>query len=394
VPLDPRRHHLRRCAVLLLAALSMVAGGCDHPDNEPTPEQVAWREVSLPTPAGQAGRLALRDATTCGGRWYVVGAVVGADGGTRPAAWASGDGRTWTSMRLAAHSAYGEVAILYTAGCRDGMLATVGAQSGGAHGNPRVTQWRLRPDGTLDEVPAAFELFGGPNAVNVGRIAGGPAGWLIAGNRVGGAAVWVSGGPDAADFRLVERAPVLASDGQFATEATDAAAYRGNWVVVGGGQRPGQRGGDPMAWTSADGLSWRRMVVPATGGEQYRILQRVVATGDGLVAAGLDGDRFGAWRLAGSGWQAAGRFGSLATGSVQQIQGLASAGGRVWAAGCDGRQYALWSSSGGDAPWRPAQLPLALATGSADHVLTVTGAGRTVLLIADDGQRGRAWVAG
>jgi hypothetical protein len=395
-PAGRRRPQLRCRAAIVLAALGLavpVIAGCDDATSDQTPEKVAWQQVSVPAPAGGAGRLALRDATTCGGRWYVVGAVVGAGGGTWPAAWASGDGRTWSSMRLAAHSAYGEVAILYAAGCRDGVLAVIGAQNGGAHGNPRVTQWRLRPDGTLDEVPAAFELYGGPDAVNVGRIAGGPAGWLIAGNRVGGAAVWVAG-PGAAGFRLVNRAPELASDGQVATEAIDAAAYKGSWVVVGGGHRSGQRGGDPMAWTSGDGLSWQRMAVPATGGDQYRLLQRVVATGDGLVAAGLDGDRFGAWRLAGSGWRAAGRFGTLATGSVRQIQGLASAGGRVWVAGCDGREYALWSSSGGDGAWRPVRLPLALAAAGADHVLTLTGAGRTLLLIADDGQRGRAWVAG
>jgi hypothetical protein len=336
--------------------------------------------------------LAVRDATTCGGRWYVVGAVVNPAGATRPAAWASDDGRSWTSLRLNPRSTYGVVAILYAAGCRDGALAVIGAQNGGAHGNPRVTQWRLRPDGVLDEVPAGFELYGGPDAVDVGRIAGGPAGWLIAGNRVGGGAVWVAG-PEATGFRLVNRGTDLASDARLATEATDAAAYRAGWVVVGGGHRGGQRGGDPLAWTSADGLGWQRMTVPVTGGDEYRILQRVVATGDGAVAAGLDGDRFGAWRLAAGGWQTAGRFGTLATGSVQQIRGLASAGGRVWAAGCDGREYGVWSSSG-DAVWRPVQLPLALAADGADHVLTVTGAGRTLLLIADDGRAGHAWVAG
>jgi hypothetical protein len=353
---------------------------------------VAWQEISLPVPAGSEGRLAPRDATACGGRWYVVGAVVGAGGATRPVAWASGDGRSWTSVRLTPRSTYGKVAILYAAGCRDGMLAAIGAQSGGAHGNPRVTQWRLRPDGTLDEVLAAFELYGGPDAVSVGRIAGGPAGWLIAGNRVRGAAVWVAG-PGATGFRLVDRAAQLASDGPLGTEATDAAAYQGSWVVVGGGHRSGQRGGDPAAWTSADGLSWRRMAVPVTGGDQYRLLQRVVATGDGLVAAGVDGYRFGAWRLAGGAWRQAGQFGAFGNGVGQLVQSLASAGGRVWAAGSDGNEYGLWSSAG-DGAWQQVELPLALAAAGADHALAVAGAGRTLLLTADDGRRGRAWVTG
>jgi hypothetical protein len=322
----------------------------------------------------------------------VVGAVVGAGGATRPAAWASDDGRSWTSVRLVARSTYGEVAVLYAAGCRDGVLATVGAQGGGAHGNARVTQWRLRPDGDLDEVLAAFELYGGPDAVSVGRIAGGPAGWLIAGNRVHGAAVWVAG-PGATDFRLVDRAPQLASDGSLATEAVDAAAYQRGWVVVGGGRRGGQRGGDPVAWTSGDGLSWQRTSVPVAGGDQYRLLQRVIATGDGVVAAGVDGERFGAWRLADGEWRRDGRFGALAESGGQLVQSLASAGGRVWAAACDGREYGLWSSAGNGA-WGQVELPLALAAGGADHALALAGSGRTLLVVADDGRRGRAWVTG
>ena len=86
----------------------------------------------------------------------------------------------------------------------------VGAKSGGAHGNPRVTTWYRRDDGVFTDVVAAFELYGGPLAVTVGRIAGGPDGWLIAGARTSGAAVWLS--DDATDFRLVDGDPALSSD--------------------------------------------------------------------------------------------------------------------------------------------------------------------------------------
>ena len=59
------------------------------------PVRPRWHALALPMPAGPTGRLMLRDAVACAGRWYVVGAVGGADGATRPAAWTSTDARTW-----------------------------------------------------------------------------------------------------------------------------------------------------------------------------------------------------------------------------------------------------------------------------------------------------------
>jgi hypothetical protein len=54
---------------------------------------------------------------------------------------------------------------------------------------------------------------------------------VIAGNRFGGAAVWVSG--DATEFRVIERAPGLANDQRGSTLAVDVVASRGDWIVVG-----------------------------------------------------------------------------------------------------------------------------------------------------------------
>jgi hypothetical protein len=381
---------------LVAAAVALLAAtACDRPvaptGRTSAPVDLVWHEASLPSPAGAPGRTALRDATACGGRWYLVGAVVSADGGTRPAAWTSRDGRAWTALRPTAHTPYGTVAVLYAAGCRDGQLAAIGAQSGGAHGNPRVTQWYLRADGILDEVPAGLDLYGGGDAVNVGRIVGGPAGWMIVGNRVSGAAVWVSA--DATAFRLVDRAPGLASDADLTTLAVDAAAYRGEWVVVGSGQRGGRVGSDPLAWRSAENGRWQRVAVDGTAGDRYRVLQRVIADGDGLVAAGVDGDRFGAWTLRTGTWRPAGRFGSLAGGgSIQQVAGVAAAGGRLWAAATDGREHRVWGSPDGGRTWRGVRLPIALPAGGADRTMTVAGAGADLLLLADDGRVGRAWL--
>jgi hypothetical protein len=400
-----RRINVGLHAVANMASVALILAGCtgSHkggPAGTPTPGKpmsVAWREVTLPAPAGGPGRLALRDATSCAGRWYAVGGVIAADGGSRPAAWTSRDGRAWTSLPLNPRTYYGQQAVFYAAGCRDGLLAALGTQTGGVHSNPRFTQWRLRADGTLDEVLARFELYGGPDAVNVGRITGGPAGWLITGNRVAGAAVWVSA--DASAFQLVTGAAQLASDGELATQAMDAVAYQKEWVVVGSGRSPGRTGSDPAVFTSADGLSWRRGTVhaePAASAptDRYAAMQRIIGYGQSLVAAGVDGDRFGAWVSGPDGWRPAGQFGSLIGGSIQEIRGLAATGGGLWAAGTDGSAFGLWNSADGGSSWRPVQTPLGLAAGGADHTMTVAGAGSDLLLLADDGRAGRAWLAG
>jgi hypothetical protein len=315
----------------------------------------------------------------------VVGALVAAGGASRPAAWTSTDGRSWTSVPIAAETYYGQLAVLYAAGCRDGQLAAVGAQNGGAHGNPRVTQWRLRPDGSLQEVKAAFELYGGPDAVAVDRITGGPEGWLITGGRVAGAAVWVSA--DATGFRLVDHAPQLASDAQVATEALDAAPYKKEWVVVGGGRRGGRINDDPMAWRSADGLTWTRMVIPSAG-EEHQALQRVVPYGDGMVAAGVIGAHFAAWTFQNGQW-ASHRSKEKAT----EVTGLSAAGGKLWATVTDGSAYQLMVSDDGGRGWRRTRAPVELAAAGADRAMTLTTAGNDVLLVVDDGRRGRAWLA-
>jgi hypothetical protein len=168
---------------------------------------------------------------------------------------------------------------------------------------------------------------------------------------------------------------------------------------VGSGRRPGRAGSDPAVFTSADGLSWRRVAVRSEPGasaptDRYEVIQRIIGYGQSLVAAGVDGDRFGAWVSGPDGWRLAGRFGTLAGGAVQEIRGLAAAGAALWAAGTDGKAFGLWNSPDGGSTWRPAQTPLGLPASGADRTMTVAAVGSDLLLLADDGQTGRAWLAG
>lgn len=381
----PTPYRLAAALPAAVALLVMVLAACTAAAPLPAPAAAQWREVALPVPAGWPGRLAVRDAATCAGSWYVAGGVVAADGASRPAAWRSADGVSWTPLPFDPQTFWGAQDVLYSVGCRDGAVAFVGAKSGGAHGNPRVSTWYARPDGAYVEAPAAFELYGGPHAVNVGRLASGPNGWLIVGNRTFGAAVWRS--PDATEFQLLDDDPQLVSDDRVDTAALDA-VYAGGWTLVGNGALTGRVPRIPLAWTSEDGAHWQRQ--PLTYTDEYSDLQRVIRHGDGLVAAGARGASFAAWRRVDGSWQPAGRFGSTAGHGSSFVSGLAAAAGGLFATATDGDRYSLWTSADGEG-WRQVQVP-ASPTSGGDRAMTVAGSGSGVLLLADDGLAGRAWL--
>jgi hypothetical protein len=385
--MPPRR---RIIAIVLCAALAVLAGCSGDSDREPEPAPIAmaWREVALPLPPGTSGRAAPRAVAVCGGRWYVTGGVRSPDGVTRPTVWTSADGSAWTLMTLNPRSYYGKISSLYAAACRDGRLAAIGAQAGGAHGYPRTSTWFHRPDGVLDEVEARFELYGGPTATNVARLAAGPPGWMIAGNRATGAAVWHSA--DASEFAIEEAAPELATDDRGATWAADVAATTDGWLLVGAILRPGRIDRDPLAWTSADGRTWRRVAVPADA-EAYDELQRVAVIDGGPVALGLRGPAFGVWRVEGDAWRSVGAFGATG-GPAGTVRTVAAVEGRLLAVVSEGREFQLWSSADRGSTWRRVVAPAAAPAG-AGRAVSVAGTDGRVLLLSDDGQSGRVWVA-
>lgn len=372
---------------LLCAVLVVLLAGCS---GTPEPEPLltfGWREVQLPAPAGAPGRVMLRDAIACGGVWYVTGAVYASDD-TRPAAWRSADGLHWTSITFAPRSYYGGRSIVYAAGCRDGKLAAVGAKSGGAHGNPRISTWFQLPDGSMDEVTAYFELYGGNTAVNTSRIASGPAGWALTGNRASGAAVWTSA--DAMEFKILEGAPELSSDNRGLVWASDIAAYGPGWMIAGGVMPQGQVFRDPLIWASPDGRSWSRVPVPAT--DEHEDLHRLAQDGRGMFAAGLRGQTFGLWADLGTGWRPVGRFGSLGTHGIPGVNSLCALGDRLLALVSDGAgAHRLWSSETGES-WREVALPGAAPAGN-EQVAVITGSRQQILLTVDDGALARVWVA-
>ncbi len=236
---------------------------------------------------------------------------------------------------------------------------------------------------------AAFSLYGGSEAVNVGQLEAGPKGWLIAGNRVTGAAAWLSA--DSAEFRIVENSPGLASDPGLDTQAQDGYVGDAGYVLVGGGLPKGRIDHDPFAWTSPDGEHWTRVTLPRDDG--YEDLQRVVRTGDQLVAVGLHGDTFGAWLSAsGAQWTVGGRFG----GNLSPLADVRSAtvlGDTVFVSAQDGAKYGLYSSVDNGRSWRTVTMPPGAHPSGSEKGMAVTSAPGILLAAGDDGAKGQIWVA-
>lgn len=382
-----------------MALVALLAVGCTGEDADTNPlPRTEWIDHALPMPPGEPGRIAVRDATHCGDRWWVVGGVLGRPptgvlgdtGESRPAAWSSTDLESWEPARFDAENFWAQLATITSVGCRDGEVALLGAKSGGAHGNPRVSSWYARADGTFVDVLAPLSQYGGDEGVSADRILGSGDGWLISGNRVQGPAVWTSA--DARGFELLTGAPQLSNDDGNQALAIDHTPTRDGWAVVGSASIPGRVPRVPVAWTSPDGLTWTREEVPT--GDGFGALERVAAVGDDLVAVGLRDDGFGAWVRADGDWEQADAFGRLDPDRVAAptVSGLVSLDDALLATTSDGSYYDLWIGDPDGTAWTRLEAPTRPGTGG-ERLLTLAEHDGTVLFVGDDGEEGRIWSA-
>jgi hypothetical protein len=377
-------------ASAVVGALQLAA--CDAQPPAPEPVRISWVEHPLPPPGGAPGRSVVRDAVQCGDRWWVVGAVFldhpTQTRDTRPAAWTSPDRRTWTSVPVEARTYWGRRAILNSVACSRDRIATVGARSGGAHGNPRVTTFWLDGE-VLVDVRTVFTQYGGVSATNVGPIAGGPTGWLITGNRTSGPGVWFTDDPR--EFTRVEAEPGLTDDDDLESLAQGAGWSGEEWVLVGAGARTGRHlDPDPLAWTSPDGLAWTPEEMPA--GDGVEDVHRVALLDDGrLLAVGRSGDGFAAWVRDDDGWQDPVTFGEIAEEwrGAPYVASLAPTPAGMLATVSTGDHYEFWQTPDGR-DWRRVEVPLEPQT-AGDHTL-MAAAGADLLLVADAGDGGHVWV--
>jgi len=371
--------------VRALAGAVLLLGGvtaCGHQDSPWA--DLSWRSATLPVPDGS--RAVPRSATWCDDRWVVAGATADAAGTTRPAVWTSPDGETWDTVRLDPLSDfYAAHEILGSAACSHDRLALLGARPGGIHGTARTATWRQRPDGSFVVVHAPYTLFGGTRAVGVNALEGGPGGFMIAGTRVSGAAVWTS--RTGVGFRLHESAPGLASTPTARTQGTDAVPAGRGWLVVGDSTEDDGRVAATV-WTPAGGEDWLRRVLP--GGDRVSTADRATRVGSGPLVGGLLDSGFGLWRRTGANWVLEGTFGETdpdAT-SAAYVSGLAWTGSVVVATYSDGTRFRL--AIGGASPEESA-VPTSVRV-NGDHAVSVAAHGSEALLLTDDGRQGRVWL--
>jgi hypothetical protein len=397
----------RRSVLAIAAVLATLPAGCTHGSTGPGPVTADWQPVTLPPVAD--GRPTLGEVLACGDRWYVLGGVrATADGspgttadGTRPGVWTSTDGRSWTAVPLRATTPYGPQQVFNSAACSQDRVAALGIASGGVHGNPRYNTWWGDASG-LTDVFSGLDLFGGDDAVSVGRIAGGsgPSRYLVAGSwddaaKRPHATVWTSA--DGTRFARRDSDPALASTAALVTEAASAAFVGDEWLLAGNATPAGSANArDPVAWSSADGIGWRPEEVSHQAGRDEG-LQRITAWDGTALAIGVRGTGFGVWRRdpASHAWQVAGGFGRFTGDSLPGVTGVAVVADRarsiVYVAGADGAALRLWATTDA-ATWRPVRLPAQFPAGSARTLLVAARAGK-LLLAAGDGTGVHLWLA-
>ncbi|WP_067568264.1 hypothetical protein [Nocardia acidivorans] len=238
-----------RWSLALLSVLALVAGCAGATTGS------EWHELSLPARGARVVELVpVRDGV------LALGSVPAGED-RAPAAWTTADGSHWRAVTVEPHSPYGELAELISAGVGD-RTVVLGRAFGGSHGNPRMTVWS-GDSAKLTEYPQVFELFGGPHAIGVAAAAalGGTdlliGGWDGADGRYG-AAIWVSA--DGANWQRRVDDPALSSGPGELTGASAITTGPEGFLIVGQTQREGTQ--LPLAWTSRDGIGWRRTALP------------------------------------------------------------------------------------------------------------------------------------
>ncbi len=252
----------------LLATLTLTIAGCVAAEVSPAPSPPV--EATLPatpspspTPsgpgihwiAGQVPDVGLETALLGWKGGFLYGGLEWPDGWEKPAiihVWASADGLTWH-----------EAASIRTLGEVDGPLSLVegpnglilGGWQGGCNTITGLGEMWLSSDGeTWKELPLPF------GKTSLVSMAGGPAGYIATGRDSSVPVVWTS-----RDGRHWARA-ALGGTGFAGSTVQSAAVFAPGFVIVGavvttGSTCPGlmQVG---TAWFSADGVHWKKAVVP------------------------------------------------------------------------------------------------------------------------------------
>ncbi|WP_370942909.1 hypothetical protein AB5J62_28005 [Amycolatopsis sp. cg5] len=341
--------------ILTIACVAACSG--------PTPTPPYWQRIEDPAPGAK-----VRALITDGHVLYAFGSA-----GHAPAAWA---GRPWRAVPVQPRSGYGRQADLTLPSLSGDRLFALGEAFGGAHGNPRPTIWAGSAAG-LTEYPQGVELLGGPRGITTSGSAAGPDAFLLTGQwdhaRGGpGAAVWLS--PDGVTWAQQED-PALLSEPGAQTRILGAGHDGREFVAVGdvSVNEPGRAKATPLAWTSADGKTWRREPLADPDSLGNTSVARVTCSPESCVAVGVTSRPGGVQRLVS--WVRTATWGQPSVAAVDvpadqllEVTGLTA---RMVTAKAGGRPR-LWSLDGKEMPLPEESDSVSAASLGRDDFLATT----------------------
>lgn len=383
--------------------MAVLAAGC-APDQASVGHgrEDSWHRV--PDPIFTAGPSAAINGLVGPGDGYPTWTAVGSmrEGGAAPnraVVWSSADGTHWGRHALDTLGAQDSTA---SAGARRQGLEVVVGTVTTARGDRDAQVWTSRDGATWSAVP----LGGGSGDQSLTRVAAGPLGFLATGDdsqpgRRVPALWWSSDGTSWSRAGLGPGTPF--STGQ---SIRGVAVGRLGMVAVGTIDTSGDV--DAMAWFSADGATWRTVPLGAAGftGPATQAANAVTATADGFVAVGNDAGaerRFAvAWTTAdGVTWRRqppSPDMAELPTGdSTRGVSAEAIAGsGPVVAVG-GGYALQVWTSPDGRR-WTREEPPSHEARSGDGAVVATDGSGRAMLVRTGGGglwyrPPGAAWAS-
>jgi hypothetical protein len=213
-------------------------------------------------------------STAANGEQVAVGSANGF-----PGAWRKPAGGAWTMSRGAGFPVFGRPGLQtlnsVTSG-KAGWLAVGGPASGAAQAQHPIVV--TSTDGAVWQAVDGENTFAGAG-VYAAATAADQAGYVIVGKEVTGggtfAAAWWSAGVTG-----WTKAVGLSTTGS--SQMLAVTAGRAGFVAV------GSRGTSPAAWTSANGRTWRQLVLPMPPTSSSAVLQQVAEDGSKIVATGQE----------------------------------------------------------------------------------------------------------
>lgn len=279
-------------AVLALSAACSRAEGTVAPTRRATPTTVATDQIAAPDawirsqhPVWHGAGYQLLNSVRFGGPGLLAAGVDSSGPDADGALWVSKDGKTWDRVDEVGFGGPGAQGFHDVAAGPAGIVV-VGFDSPAADIDAAV--WFSADGRSWDRVSsAAFRQVGQEEILTVVAT---PTGFVAAGFAVTGeeadAAVWTS--PDGHSWTRVED-PALSEPG---TQRIYSLVVTPQGLVAGGTHyHPNQFGLynlDARIWVSADGSSWEVVDDATFGGPGWQFISTVVATPEGLVAAGGD----------------------------------------------------------------------------------------------------------